>query len=55
MHELRDDRAEHLPDGGGPRPRPRLQPGPFLKNAMVRGRAWYTLLDGPVLILDVTV
>ena len=28
---------------------------PFLENATVRGRAWYTLLDAPVLTLDVTV
>jgi len=27
----------------------------FLGNATVRGRAWYKLLDAPVLTLDVTV
>ena len=27
----------------------------FLENATVRGRAWYKLLDAPVLTLDVTV
>ena len=32
-----------------------VRPLSFLSNATLRGRAWYTLLDAPVLTLDVTV